>query len=379
MCSEKGTHHLFVPPLLCSALPSLPPSLILLDPNLLYNRSHNAQAAPPSTQPPKKSKPSPPTTFTPATEHADAPHPELPYPPPPELRVSPGNANIPPPPPPQITITPGSNNEPPPPSKSPRPSTKSAHPTSLKKRNSHAPAPPPPEPQKTQAESRAGDGAAGRKPARRKSIIKTILEKRRERVEAGNIYYSASFNDGGGGEAREYDPRLGLENLPGPQYSGLLIESSELRTSHPSPSPSPHIYGQESEIGVAVTGERRDEEGRDSSVVRNFRQERREELEEVLAGDRLQGKGKGKGKGKEREQMEGTIARRDGYWGDFPSHSYGGSYGGMHGVGYGGDVGGGGYYGSGGDYGSGHEGGDYGGDGVGAGGGDGGGDDGGRG
>jgi len=205
-------------------------------------------------------------------------------------------------------------------------------------------------------------------------------------VEAGNNYYSASFNDGGGGEGREYDPRLGLENLPGPQYSGLLIGSSELRTSHPSPSPSPQIYGQEPEIGLAVTGERRDEERRDSSVVRNFRQERREELEEVLAGDRLQGKGKGK----EREQMEGTIARRDGYWGDFPSHSYGGSYGGMHGVGYVGDVGGGGYYGSGGDYGSGHEGGhyggdygghhgggDHGGDGGGAGGGDGGGDGGG--
>lgn len=221
----------------------------------------------------------------------------------------------------------------------------------------------------------------GTKPKRRKSIIKTILERRRERVEAGNNYYNAySPHNGGGG--KEYDPNLGVENLPYPQYSGLHIASSELR-----PSASPRQSGQEIGLAVSSDGQEKGKQ-RDSSVVRNFREERRHELEEVLAGDRIhQMSPVSPGKGKERESeilRDGAVGRKGGYWGDFPRSSGGfrvvdreeyevgagdgyegeeerdhGPYEGHHGHGSyeGGDFGGH----SGGGYG-GHPGGDYGGD-----------------
>ncbi|KAE9380820.1 hypothetical protein N431DRAFT_477687 [Stipitochalara longipes BDJ] len=230
-------------------------------------------------------------------------------------------------PPPEITITPGPETEdgpprfvpppPPPPSKSPRPkAARTVSGTSLKKRNSHMPPPIPPPQAQAQREGEEGP-REGTKPKRRKSLIKSILEKRRERVEAANNYYNVY--PGREEVEREYDPSLGVDNLPKPHYSGLLIGSSELRNAGGG--------GSTEEIGLAVSSD--EKKRRESSVVRNFRQERREELEDVLAGDRI-------GKGKQRES---SIPRPGGYWGDLPSHSYGGSYGGMHGVGYVGDVG----------------------------------------
>jgi len=174
---------------------------------------------------------------------------------------------------------------------------------------------PPPQvgPPRTEAEGERE--REGTKPKRRKSLIKNILEKRRERVEAGNNYYNVY--PGREEAEREYDPSLGVDNLPKPQYSGLLIGSSEIRKAAGTPSSA-------EEIGVAVSGD--DKKRRESSVVRNFRQERREELVDVLAGDRL-------GKGKQREGIFGppSVAQTRGYWGDMPSQPYRVSYDGIRG------------------------------------------------
>jgi hypothetical protein len=148
------------------------------------------------------------------------------------------------------------------------------------------------------------------KPVRRKSVIRRVLDKRRERIDAGNNYYSSTtYGDPWtiGEEKKEYDPKLGVENLPLRQYSGLHI-------------------GSPSQLLAEDGGKQLD----------------REEIGLALSGDEQEERND-KGKVK----VKGTIGgeaktRRGGYWGDFPSHSYGRSNGGLSGVGYvyGGDRGG---------------------------------------
>ncbi|KAN0120212.1 hypothetical protein V8E51_002420 [Hyaloscypha variabilis] len=270
-----------------------------------------------------------------AAHHSNTPLPDGPTArlPPPDLASAPRL------PPPQITITPGpeTDNEiprffPPPPPTPQDPArpkaVRTTSGTSLKKRNSAMPPPHGPAPPQAQRKSGEGEGEGGigTKPKRRKSLIKNILEKRRERVEAGNNYYNVY--PGREEAEREYDPSLGVDNLPRPQYSGLLIGSSELRGAGAG------VGASKEEIGVAVSGE--EKKRRESSVVRNFREERRGELVDVLAGDRL-----GKGKGRESVGVGvgvGVGGQMGGYWGDFPRQEYGGSYGVMPAVGYGGDA-----------------------------------------
>ena len=154
---------------------------------------------------------------------------------------------------------------------------------------------------------------------RRKSVIRRVLDKRRERIEAGNNYYSSSTYGGlwtNGEEKKEYDPKLGVENLPLRQYSGLHI-------------------GSPSQLLAEDGGKQEERTGGRSELDR-------EEIGLALSGDEQEERND-KGKVK----VKGTIGgeaktRRGGYWGDFPSHSYGRSNGGLSGVGYvyGGDRGG---------------------------------------
>lgn len=229
---------------------------------------------------------------------------------------------------------------PPPPSKSPRP--KPIRRTSLKKKNSHAPAPSTDSLPPLQLDNLVGNGKQEEaRPARRKSVIRRVLDKRRERVEAGNNYYNSYIlQANGGGERQEYDPMLGVENLPLRQYSGLHI-------------------GSPSQLLVdGGTGDRR--EGRSELGG--------EEIGVAVSGDEAEERRE------KRKGREGAETMRGGYWGNFPSHSYGGSYGGLSGVRYVGEHGGGDYGDStshGNDHG-GYSGGDHDGNGGDGGGGDGG-------
>jgi hypothetical protein len=146
---------------------------------------------------------------------------------------------------------------------------------------------------------------------RRKSVIRRVLDKRRERIEAGNNYYSSSTYGGpwtNGEEKKEYDPKLGVENLPLRQYSGLHI-------------------GSPNQLLAEDGGKQEERTGGRSELDR-------EEIGLALSGDEQEERND---KGK--EKVKGTIGgeaktRRGGYWGDFPSHSYGRSNGGLSGVGY---------------------------------------------
>jgi hypothetical protein len=146
------------------------------------------------------------------------------------------------------------------------------------------------------------------KPARRKSVIRRVLDKRRERIEAGNNYYSSSTYGGpwtNGEEKKEYDPKLGVENLPLRQYSGLHI-------------------GSPSQL-LAEDGGKQEERTGGRSELRG------EEIGLALSSDEQEersGKGKQKGKGTVGGEAK---TRRGGYWGDFPSHPYSRSYGGHRG------------------------------------------------
>lgn len=136
-----------------------------------------------------------------------------------------------------------------------------------------------------------------------------MLDKRRERIEAGNNYYSTYGGPWTNGEEKKgYDPKLGIENLPLRQYSGLHIGSPSQLLAEDGGNQEERTGGQ-SELGAEEIG----------LALSSDEQEERSE------------RGIQKGKG-----MVGGEAKtkRGGYWGDIPSHSYGRSYGGLSGVGY---------------------------------------------
>jgi hypothetical protein len=150
-----------------------------------------------------------------------------------------------------------------------------------------------------------GNEKEGSKPVRRKSVIRRVRDKRRERIEAGNNYYSTYGGPWTNGEEKkEYDPKLGIENLPLRQYSGLHIGSPSQLLAEDGGKQEERTGGR-SELGV-------------------------EEIGLALSGDEQEERSE-KGKGTVSGE---TKTRRGGYWGDFPRHSYGGSYGGLSGVGY---------------------------------------------
>lgn len=186
----------------------------------------------------------------------------------------------------------------------------------MKKRNSEA--------AKTEPHSDSGkDEKAAEelkeaKPQRRKSILKVILDKRRERVEAGNNYYNlyggGGFGGDGGREAREYDPKLGVDNLPLRGYSGLFA-SGELVGRGVEGSKAEGSEGVEGREGI---GGRSELAGEEIGVALSGDEDGREERE-VREGSRGLSKWKGKGR-------DVAEARRGGYWGDYPR--YGGNEGG---------------------------------------------------
>jgi len=134
---------------------------------------------------------------------------------------------------------------------------------------------------------------------RSKSIIKTILERRRERVEAGMMAYDLVGNQNG---VRTYDPSLGVNNLPLAHYSGLRIASPIARIGRESVG---HEEGGNEGYGVGVINERYE-------------------------------------KGLRKEDLGGDVrVQRGAYWGDFYT-GYGGENGDGEAVGGDGSEGGGG-------------------------------------
>ncbi len=113
----------------------------------------------------------------------------------------------------------------------------------------------------------------GTKPVRSKSLIKTILERRKERIEAGNKAYDEM--NGNGNRTRTYNPDLGVDNLPLAHYSGLRIASPIARIGRDGGNETDEDVDRDGNengnagvgIGIAIGGHVREGEEHGTSDV----------------------------------------------------------------------------------------------------------------